>query len=58
MPLEARKKMPGLEKKRADIIVAGLIVLQCIMEFYGFNKLTASDEGILHGAILEFVNSP
>lgn len=58
MPLEARKKAPGLEKKRADIIVAGLIVLQCIMEFYGINKMTVSDEGILHGAILELVDSP
>jgi exopolyphosphatase/guanosine-5'-triphosphate,3'-diphosphate pyrophosphatase len=57
MPLEARKKTPGLEKKRADIIVAGLVVLQCIMEFYGLNKITVSDEGILHGAILEAVGN-
>lgn len=53
MPLEARRKVPGLEKKRADIIVAGLVALRRIMEFYGLNKITVSDEGILHGAILE-----
>ena len=53
MPLDARRKVPGVEKKRADIIVAGLIVLRGIMEFYRLNKITVSDEGILHGAILE-----
>lgn len=58
MPLEARRKAPGLEKKRADIIVAGLVTLRRIMEFYGLNKITVSDEGILHGAIVELVDSP
>ena len=53
MPLDARRKMPGLEEKRADIIVAGLIVLRGIMEFYEFREITVSDEGILHGAVME-----
>jgi exopolyphosphatase/guanosine-5'-triphosphate,3'-diphosphate pyrophosphatase len=53
IPIDARRKVPGLEKKRADIIVAGLVALRRIMEFYGLNKITVSDEGILHGAILE-----
>ena len=57
MPLDARRKAPGLEKKRADIIVAGLITLRRIMEFYGLNKNTVTDEGILHGAILESAGS-
>jgi exopolyphosphatase/guanosine-5'-triphosphate,3'-diphosphate pyrophosphatase len=56
IPLAARKKVTGLEEKRADIIVAGLIVLRGIMEFYGFKEITVSDEGILHGAILESVD--
>jgi exopolyphosphatase / guanosine-5'-triphosphate,3'-diphosphate pyrophosphatase len=54
MPLAARKKVQGLEENRADIIIAGLIVLQGIMEFYGFKEITVSDEGILHGAVMEY----
>jgi len=54
MRLEDRKRVPGLEEKRADIIVAGLIALRTVMEFCGAEELTVSDEGILHGAILEY----
>jgi exopolyphosphatase/guanosine-5'-triphosphate,3'-diphosphate pyrophosphatase len=55
LPLAERERVPGLEEKRADIIVAGLIILQAIMEFYGAQELTVSDEGILHGAVMESI---
>ncbi|MEI6632548.1 MAG: hypothetical protein WCP22_01885 [Chlamydiota bacterium] len=54
MPLAGRKSVPGLEEKRADIIVAGLVVLEAVMDYFSARTLTVSDEGILHGALLEY----
>ena len=54
MPLAERKSVPGIEEKRADIIVAGLVVLEAVMGFFGAAEITVSDEGILHGALLEY----
>jgi exopolyphosphatase/guanosine-5'-triphosphate,3'-diphosphate pyrophosphatase len=51
LSLEQRKRVRGLEEKRADIIVAGLLILEAIMKFYGQDKITVSDRGILVGAI-------
>jgi exopolyphosphatase/guanosine-5'-triphosphate,3'-diphosphate pyrophosphatase len=53
MPLAERKSVPGIEEKRADIIVAGLVVLEAVMGFFDAAEITVSDEGILHGALLE-----
>lgn len=55
MPLARRKEVPGVEEKRADIIVAGLVVLGALMEFFSAPAVTVSDEGILHGAMLDFI---
>lgn len=52
MPLAERKSVPGIEEKRADILIAGLVVLGAVMDFFSAGTLTVSDEGILHGAIL------
>ncbi|MCX6356574.1 MAG: Ppx/GppA phosphatase family protein [Candidatus Aureabacteria bacterium] len=58
MPLSQRKLVPGLEPERADVIVAGLLILDLIMDFLSAGKLTVSDEGVLHGALLEMAGSP
>ena len=52
MPLKKRKRVPGLEEKRADIIPGGLLILWGIMEFCGARDITVSDQGILYGALL------
>ena len=44
-----RKQVPGLEPSRADIIIPGIIIVQSIMEHFGFNRVTISDRGILWG---------
>jgi exopolyphosphatase/guanosine-5'-triphosphate,3'-diphosphate pyrophosphatase len=49
MPPEERKQVPGLEPSRADIIIPGIIIVQSIMEHFGFNRVTISDRGILWG---------
>ena len=47
--LETRKKIPGLDPKRADIIIAGGIILEKIINTLGYEGMIASDFDNLEG---------
>jgi exopolyphosphatase/guanosine-5'-triphosphate,3'-diphosphate pyrophosphatase len=47
-----RLAIPGMEKGREDLIVAGLLVTLRTMEKFGFDSLTVSDFGLLEGLFL------
>lgn len=49
MNLEARKKVKGLNPKRADVIVAGLLILQAVIEAFGADQITISSSGVIEG---------
>ncbi|MEL7834727.1 Ppx/GppA phosphatase family protein [Fodinibius sp. Rm-B-1B1-1] len=49
---ELAEKYPAVMKGRADIFLAGLLILDGFMEMYGFKELITSTGGIRHGAIL------
>jgi len=51
--LEARKKVKGLQPKRADIIVSGLIILLTIMKYINSKQLYVSDHDLLYGLLKE-----
>ena len=51
--LEERQNVVGLEPQRAPVIVAGVLILQQIMEVLGAETLTVSERDILHGIILD-----
>lgn len=48
-----RKKIAGLDSKRADIIPAGIILLATIVRLMGIEKLTASDYALREGTIID-----
>ncbi len=48
-----RIEMPGLEKGREDIIVAGGLVVLKIMEIFGLNEFFVSDAGLLEGLLAD-----
>lgn len=48
-----RKKMTGLNEKRADIIIAGVVILKVIMEMLAINDIQISERDILFGLIDE-----
>lgn len=48
-----RKKMPGVEKGREDIIIAGAIVCRKVMEWYGFSEMIVSDCGLREGVVMD-----
>lgn len=52
MPLEMREHVVGLDPRRAPVIVAGLLILICVMRAFGFRTFTASESDILQGMIL------
>lgn len=44
-----RREIPGLQPKRADVILAGACILQDIIDRLHVNHLTISDRGLRHG---------
>lgn len=48
-----RKKLPGLQPDRADIIAAGTAIVKAVLEGSGLPGLIVSECGILHGLLLE-----
>lgn len=47
--VEQRKELPGLQPKRADVILAGACILDTITRRLGADSLTISDRGLRHG---------
>jgi exopolyphosphatase / guanosine-5'-triphosphate,3'-diphosphate pyrophosphatase len=53
LSLEDRRRVPGLDPDRADIILGGAAVLMAILEGVHAEKLTVSDRGLRHGILLD-----
>ena len=49
MSLEERKKLPGLQPGRADIVVHGICILLAVMEHIGIERIIVSEWGNLDG---------
>ncbi|MCX7999995.1 MAG: Ppx/GppA family phosphatase, partial [Leptospiraceae bacterium] len=59
--LKKRTKIPGLDVRRADIIVAGTIILEEIFKAFKIKSITVSDfalrEGIIYDTIQKWIES-
>lgn len=55
MPLRDRQHVPGLNPDRADIIVAGLVLVDALMKRLGVNKLLVHEGGIRDGLLRTMV---
>src|SRR5713226_6776992 len=55
MTFRERRRVPGIEKGRGDIIVAGGLLLQCILSELGATELTSCDWSLREGVILNFL---
>ena len=51
LPEEERKCVVGLETKRAGVIVAGMLILECVLDVLGQDSFTVSESDILQGII-------
>ncbi len=52
IPTAARAMLPGLSPKRADVIVAGALLVREIMSWAGAKELVVSDRGVRWGLAL------
>ncbi len=57
MPLEKRRKVTGLSPQRADIIVAGLAVIERIMRHLRVNVVQVHTRGVRDGLLLTMIQS-
>lgn len=53
--IESRLKMPGLDPRRADLVVAGATLLDTILRRIGADELTLCDLALREGLVLDYV---
>jgi exopolyphosphatase/guanosine-5'-triphosphate,3'-diphosphate pyrophosphatase len=53
LPLEERKKITGLPRNRADVILIGVAIYQAVMEEFGFRELRVSTRGLRFAAVMD-----
>ena len=52
LPLEKRKRLPGMPASRADVIIMGAAILEAATEALGFSEARISTRGLRYGALL------
>ena len=52
-----RRRMPGLEEKRTELLPAGSILLQTALELFDIETLTVSDWALREGIVLDAVRT-
>ncbi len=50
---DQRREIPGLQPKRAEVILAGACVVRTVLDKLGRDALTVSDRGLRHGLLEE-----
>ena len=58
LPLEERRRLPGLEPERAPVIVAGAAILREVLRCYELSSIEASEHDLLHGVALAAAELP
>jgi exopolyphosphatase / guanosine-5'-triphosphate,3'-diphosphate pyrophosphatase len=51
LPQVERLKLPGLPEGRADVLFAGATILEGVLERFGANEVTVSDQGVRWGLL-------
>jgi len=58
MPLRRRRRVEGLKPDRADIIVAGAVIVEELMELGSYERLVVCAHGVRHGVLVEETFGP
>ncbi len=56
MDLEERMRLPGLDPRRADLMVAGAVLLDTILKKLGADELTLCDLALREGVLLDYIH--
>ena len=56
MDLEERMHLPGLDPRRADLMVAGAILLDTVLKKLGAEEITLCDLALREGVLLDYIH--
>jgi exopolyphosphatase/guanosine-5'-triphosphate,3'-diphosphate pyrophosphatase len=56
MTLEQRRKVPGINPERADIIVPGALILEVFMKELGFSEISVTGRGLQDGLLVDYLS--
>ncbi|MDI9393992.1 MAG: Ppx/GppA phosphatase family protein [Euryarchaeota archaeon] len=56
LPLEERRKFPGINSQRADIILAGAAIIETLMEELKLPEITVSKRGLREGLLVDYIS--
>ena len=56
LPLEQRRKVPGMNPERADIIIAGSAILEIFMKELGLESITTTGRGLQDGLLVDYLS--
>ena len=52
LPLQERRLLPGLEPQRAEVILAGAVIHEAVLNQFDFNEILVSQHGLREGFLL------
>jgi exopolyphosphatase / guanosine-5'-triphosphate,3'-diphosphate pyrophosphatase len=58
LPLDERRRLPGLDPERAPVIVAGVAIVGAALDHYGLDAIEVSERDLLHGAAIDAAELP
>jgi exopolyphosphatase / guanosine-5'-triphosphate,3'-diphosphate pyrophosphatase len=56
MTLEERLRLPGLDPKRADLVVSGVVLIDTLLRQLGADEITLCDLSLREGAVLDYID--
>jgi exopolyphosphatase/guanosine-5'-triphosphate,3'-diphosphate pyrophosphatase len=57
MDLEERMRLPGLDPRRADLMVAGAVLLDTLLKRLGAEEITLCDLALREGVLLDYIHA-
>jgi exopolyphosphatase / guanosine-5'-triphosphate,3'-diphosphate pyrophosphatase len=56
LDMHRRLRLPGLDVRRADLVVAGAVVLDTVVRLLGAKELTLADLALREGVVLDYID--
>lgn len=56
LPLEERRRFPGINAQRADIIISGAAIIETFMEEMGLSEIRVSKRGLREGLLVDYIS--
>ena len=56
LPLDQRRKVPGMNPERADIIIAGAAILDTFMKELGLDSIQTTGRGLQDGLLVDYLS--